>query len=156
MAIAASAPVLPNQRKKCCKIARFTDAPCTIKNQCIVRTTYLRDGKQAGTTLVQQCGQAEFLSCLASRKLSLVNCILCGHNNILTTKHFWLRSKRNDTVYNPRSIYRVTQEECARLRENVPCVKVHRYNPKHLYPKLNGYGDNGRRSLKLRQLLHTY
>jgi len=23
------------------------------------------------------------------------------------------------------------------------------YNPKHLYPKLNGYGDNGKRSLKL-------
>ena len=22
-------------------------------------------------------------------------------------------------------------------------------NPKHLYPKLNGYGDNGKRSLKL-------
>jgi hypothetical protein len=29
MAIAASAPVLPNQEKKCCKIARFTDAPCS-------------------------------------------------------------------------------------------------------------------------------
>jgi hypothetical protein len=30
MAIAASAPVLPNQKKKqCCKIARFTGAPCT-------------------------------------------------------------------------------------------------------------------------------
>jgi len=28
-------------------------------------------------------------------------------------------------------------------------VKIHRYNPKHLYPKLNGYGDNGQRSLKL-------
>jgi len=27
MAIAASAPVLPNQKKQCCKIARFTDAP---------------------------------------------------------------------------------------------------------------------------------
>ena len=27
---------------------------------------------------------------------------------------------------------------CARLRENVPNVKVHRSNPKHLYPKLNG------------------
>jgi hypothetical protein len=24
-----------------------------------------------------------------------------------------------------------------------------RYNPKHLYPKLDGYGDNGQRSLKL-------
>jgi hypothetical protein len=37
----------------------------------------------------------------------------------------------------------VSQEECAGLRENVPYVKVHRYNPKHLYPKLNVYGDNG-------------
>jgi len=40
-------------------------------------------------------------------------------------------------------IYRVEQEECARLREGVPYVKVYRYNPKHLYPKLNGLGDNG-------------
>ena len=44
-------------------------------------------------------------------------------------------------------IYRVSRGECARLQENVPYVKVHRYNPKHLYPKLNGYGDNGERSL---------
>ena len=41
-------------------------------------------------------------------------------------------------------VYRVSQEECARLRESVPYVKVYRYNPKHLYPKLNGYGDNAR------------
>ena len=40
-------------------------------------------------------------------------------------------------------IYRVSQEECARIREGVPYVKVYRYNPKHLCPKLNGYGDNG-------------
>ena len=53
-------------------------------------------------------------------------------------------------------IYRVSQEECARLRESVPYVKVYRYNPKHRCPKLNGYGDNGQRSLKLWQLLHTY
>ena len=53
-------------------------------------------------------------------------------------------------------IYRVSQEECARLRESVPYVKLCRYNPKHLYPKLNGYGDNGQRSLKLWQLLLTY
>jgi hypothetical protein len=44
-------------------------------------------------------------------------------------------------------IYRVSKEEFARLRENVPYVKVHRYNPKHLYLKLNGYGDNGERKL---------
>ena len=42
-------------------------------------------------------------------------------------------------------IYRVSQEECARLREGVPYVKVYRYNPKHLCPKLNGYGENGQR-----------
>jgi hypothetical protein len=46
-------------------------------------------------------------------------------------------------------LYRVSQEECARLREGVPHVKVYRYNPKHLCPKLNGYGDYGQRSLKL-------
>jgi len=27
-------------------------------------------------------------------------------------------------------IYRMSQEECARLREGVPYVKVYRYNPK--------------------------
>ena len=30
---------------------------------------------------------------------------------------------------------------------NVPYVKVHRSNLKHLYPKLNGYGDNGERKV---------
>jgi len=58
-------------------------------------------------------------------------------------------------IYNIYNIYiyiyihRVSQEECARLQEGVPYVKVYRYNPKHLCPKLNGYGDNGQRSLKL-------
>ena len=46
-------------------------------------------------------------------------------------------------------IYRVSQEEWTKLRESVPYVELYRYNPKHLYPKLNGYGDNGQRSLKL-------
>jgi len=53
-------------------------------------------------------------------------------------------------------LYRVSQEERTKLREGVPYVKLYRYNPKHLCPKLNGYGDNGQRSLKLWQLLHTY
>jgi hypothetical protein len=48
---------------------------------------------------------------------------------------------------NTHSLYRVSQEECARLREKVPYVKVHRYNPKHLYPKLISYGDNGERKV---------
>jgi len=40
-------------------------------------------------------------------------------------------------------LYRVSKEECVRLREGVPYAKVYRYNPKHLCPKLNGYGNNG-------------
>ena len=32
----------------------------------------------------------------------------------------------------PNDIYRCSGGECARLRWNVPYVKVHRYNPKHL------------------------
>ena len=51
-------------------------------------------------------------------------------------------------------IHRVSQEECARLREGVPYVKIYRYNPKHLCSKLNGYGDNGQRSLKIRTYQH--
>jgi len=59
-------------------------------------------------------------------------------------------------TYQLMHFYRVSQDECARLRENVPYVKVYRHNPKHLCPKLNGYGDNGQRILKFWQLLHTY
>jgi hypothetical protein len=44
-------------------------------------------------------------------------------------------------------IYRVSQEESAILREGVPYVKIYWYNPKHLCPKLNGYGDNGQRKV---------
>jgi len=44
-------------------------------------------------------------------------------------------------------IYRVSQEEWTKLREGVAYVKLYRYNPKHLYPKLNGYGDNGHRKV---------
>ena len=46
------------------------------------------------------------------------------------------------------AIYRVSQEECAILRESVPYVKLYRYNPKHLYPKFNGYGDNDQRKVR--------
>jgi hypothetical protein len=41
----------------------------------------------------------------------------------------------------------VSQEEWTKLRESVPYLKIYRYNPKHLYPKLNGYGDNGQRKV---------
>ena len=46
-------------------------------------------------------------------------------------------------------IYRESRGERARLRQNVPYVKAHRSNPKHLYPKLNGYGDNGQKKCDL-------
>jgi hypothetical protein len=46
-------------------------------------------------------------------------------------------------------LYKVSREECIILRERVPYVKVYRYNPKHLYTKLNSYGDNGQRILEL-------
>ena len=53
-------------------------------------------------------------------------------------------------------VNRVSHELRSLLRESVPYVKIYRYNPKHLYPKLNGYGDNGKRNFKVWQLLHTY
>ena len=61
----------------------------------------------------------------------------------------WIQTR--ECIY----VYRVYQQEYARLREGVSYVKVYGYNPKHRCPKLNGYGDNGQRNLKLWQLLHT-
>jgi len=46
-------------------------------------------------------------------------------------------------------IYTVSRGKCARIWENDPRVKIHGYNQKHLYPKLKGYGDNGKKSLKV-------
>ena len=45
------------------------------------------------------------------------------------------------------TLYRVSQEEWTKFRESVPYVELYRYNPKHLYPKLNGYRDNGHRKV---------
>ena len=47
------------------------------------------------------------------------------------------------TIY----IYRVSHKLRSLLRESVPYVKIYRYDPKHLCPKLNGYGDNGHRKV---------
>ena len=58
--------------------------------------------------------------------------------------------KRREIKFRRRTIYEDgTQEERTKLQESVPYIELYRYNPKHLYPKLNGYGDNGQRSLKL-------
>jgi hypothetical protein len=40
-------------------------------------------------------------------------------------------------------IYRLSHELRSLFLEGVPYVKIYRYNPKHLYQKFNGYGDNG-------------
>jgi len=54
----------------------------------------------------------------------------------------------SNALYGPgQHVYRVSQEEWSKLRESVPYVELYRYNPKHLYPKLNGYGDNGKRKV---------
>ena len=47
----------------------------------------------------------------------------------------------------PQTVYRVSHKSRSLLRESVPYVKIYRYNPKHLYPKLNSYGDNGHRKV---------
>ena len=65
---------------------------------------------------------------------------------VLHTEHILSLSYTEHTT-STVSYIQVSQEECARLRENVPQVKLYRYNPKHLYPKFNGYGDIGQRKV---------
>ena len=53
----------------------------------------------------------------------------------------------NHFMVSNETVYRVSHELRSLLRESVPYVKLYRYNPKHLCPKLNGYGDNGHRKV---------
>jgi len=41
------------------------------------------------------------------------------------------------------STYRLFQKELDTPHKNVPWIKSHHYNQKHLYPKLNANTDNG-------------
>ena len=78
----------------------------------------------------------------------------CGKRQIFT----WFLAEKNEELnidLYPTFTYRVSQDECARLRESVPYVKVYRYNPKHLYPKLKAYGDNGQRKCGLFAVTRT-
>ena len=84
------------------------------------------------------------LVCARHMKINkLVNFNFSIHMNIFIYCMFINLASSNNYMY------RVPQEECARLREGVPYAKVYRYNPKHQCPKWNGYGDNGQSSLKL-------
>jgi len=64
---------------------------------------------------------------------SLDDCVLHIYDIIIIILRHrrFLRTRLNSSVM----IYRMSQDECARLREGVPYVKVYRYNPKHLCPK---------------------
>ena len=70
---------------------------------------------------------------------------ILSENVCLGKDHF--DSSEDHGVANKHYCIQGVPGECARLPENVPYIKVHRYNPKHLYPKLNGYGDNGERKV---------
>jgi hypothetical protein len=78
---------------------------------------------------------------LSTRKrIETLGGIDTGTNYCAVNKHF-------ETEFSNFDKYRVSHELRSLLRESVPYVKLYRYNPKHLYPKLNGYGDNGQRNV---------
>ena len=91
--------------------------------------------KYLGTTLTNQNAIQEEIK----SRLRAGNACYYAVQNLLSSR---LLSKNLKI-----KIYRLSQEDCARLREGVPYVKVYRYNPKHLCPKLNGYGNNGHRNV---------
>ena len=86
---------------------------------------------------------------------SLLQCLLHGGTKCLTIRYKGQGKPKCYHnyiymciyIYIHTHMYRVSQEECARFREGVSYVKVYRCNPKHLCPKLKGYGDNGQRKV---------
>ena len=87
------------------------------------------------------CGSSIFR--ISFQDLSTVRCNIYYKPKVLILITSLHKTKTNKL----KQIYRVSQEERTKLREGVPYVKLYRHNPKHLYPKLNGYGDNGQRKV---------
>jgi hypothetical protein len=52
------------------------------------------------------------------------------------------------SLTHPNSIRLRLNYEALQYIQGVPYVKIYRYNPKHLCPKLNSYGDNGQRKVR--------
>ena len=72
---------------------------------------------------------------------------MCNSITWISHVHCFSSCRYHFTKFSLHDLYGVSWGECARLRENVPFVKVHWSNPKHLYLELNGYGDNGKRKV---------
>jgi len=66
-----------------------------------------------------------------------------GQNELLSNKH------HHDSLQTYITIIQSVPVGMDKTSGECPYVELYRYNPKHLHPKLNGYGDNGQRSLKL-------
>jgi hypothetical protein len=84
-----------------------------------------------------------FQSALSLQSLPGNGCVYLNIKNLI----YFLFLCRYAVTGLHATLYRVSQEGCAILREGVPYVKIYRYNPKHLCPNLNGYGDNGQRKV---------
>jgi len=87
------------------------------------------------------CKGKDFEACAIKLNLNST-CIYIITTYRAPSGNFNLFINKLDTIL--RKLCRVSQEERAKLRESVPYVKLYRYNPKHLYPKLNGFRDNGK------------
>ena len=86
---------------------------------------------------------------------------VCGYSEVWKDFIYIFSSEMFSHIYMGTDIrdlcvYRMSQEECARLRQGFPYVKVYWYNPKHLCPKLNGYRDNGQRKVVFWRVLALY
>jgi len=86
------------------------------------------------------CDAVKFLDEPVNSIFTAEESLLCPEN---AGNRFIFETILNHYIY----MYRVSQEERTKLRESVSYVKLYRYNPKHLYLKLNGYGDNGQRKV---------
>jgi hypothetical protein len=77
------------------------------------------------------------------------NCDLFTHKSSRSCLNHLVYNILYFLMYDNSTLYRVSWGECVKLWENVPWVKLHQWNQKHLYPKLNSYRDNDERKFGL-------
>jgi len=81
----------------------------------------------------------QLVTCFGSSEQSAGQLLIYRHGAFSLYIKNWPEDCSLEPKHADNYIYRVSQEERTKLRQGVPYVKLYRYNPKHLCPKLNGY-----------------
>jgi len=137
------ADLITNRKSPTYKIVTFSTALSRVRSlstTCTDRAVQLKpelENSWASSTAALPFRRLSYRATVFYRNLHFIT-----FEHVITSFHIYIY------IYIYIYIHRVSQEERTKLREGVPYVKLYRYNPKHLYPKFDCYGDIEHRKVR--------